>query len=247
MVKRPALRIGVRRTSRRRPSRPPDVTLGELVIEQLQALEDARRDGDLVLPNGDRLRVTNLAKVFWPELKITKGDLIRYYAKVSPYLLPVVDDRPLVMKRFPNGIAGKAFYQQRSREEQPPAGVRIETLPDEHRPDRRAGRAAPHRRLADDAALHDADCGDLAGPVVLAGAVAARRRSGRDRSRSDATARRSPACSTLRAGYATSCTRSASTACQKPRARAACTSTCRCRRERPTNRACCSARSSRRS
>ncbi len=104
--------------------------LGELV-NQLQALEDARRDGDLVLPNGDRLRVTNLSKVFWPDLKITKGELIRYYVEVSPYLLPVVMDRPLVMKRFPNGIAGKAFYQQRSREERPPAGVRIETLPDE--------------------------------------------------------------------------------------------------------------------
>jgi bifunctional non-homologous end joining protein LigD len=120
-------RIGV--TTSRRRQQAPDA-LGELV-KQLQALEDARRDGDLVLPNDDRIRVTNLSKVFWPDLKITKGELIRYYAEVSPYLLPVVMDRPLVMKRFPNGIAGKAFYQQRSREERPPAGARIETLPDE--------------------------------------------------------------------------------------------------------------------
>ena len=120
-------RIGV--TTSRRRQQAPDA-LGELV-KQLQALEDARRDGDLVLPNGDRLRVTNLSKVFWPDLKITKGELIRYYVEVSPYLLPVVMDRPLVMKRFPNGIAGKAFYQQRSREARPPGGVRIETLPDE--------------------------------------------------------------------------------------------------------------------
>ncbi len=61
---------------------------------------------------------------------MTKGDLLRYYAEVSPLILPCVEDRPLVMKRFPNGVGGKAFYQQRSREERPPAGVRIETLDD---------------------------------------------------------------------------------------------------------------------
>jgi bifunctional non-homologous end joining protein LigD len=100
------------------------------VLDQLRALEDARKDGELALPNGDRLKVTNLAKLFWTALKITKGDLLRYYVEVSPWILPAVADRPLVMKRFPNGVDGKAFYQQRSREERPPAGVRIETLED---------------------------------------------------------------------------------------------------------------------
>ena len=99
------------------------------VVEQLRGLEDARRDGAIELPGGDRVGVTNLAKVFWPAQKITKGDLLRYYVEVSPYLLPAVADRPLVMKRFPNGVDGKAFYQQRSREERPPSGVRVETLP----------------------------------------------------------------------------------------------------------------------
>jgi bifunctional non-homologous end joining protein LigD len=102
----------------------------DAVIAQLRALEDARKDGELALPNGDRVKVTNLAKLFWPALKITKGDLLRYYVEVAPHLLPAVDDRPLVMKRFPNGVGAKAFYQQRSREERPPAGVRIETLED---------------------------------------------------------------------------------------------------------------------
>jgi bifunctional non-homologous end joining protein LigD len=100
------------------------------VIEQLRALEDARKDGELALPNGDKVKVTNLAKLFWSKLKLTKGDLLRYYVEVSPFILPCVEDRPLVMKRFPNGVDGKAFYQQRSREERPPAGVRIETLED---------------------------------------------------------------------------------------------------------------------
>ena len=60
--------------------------------------------------------------------------MLRYYIEVSPYILPCVEDRPLVMKRFPNGVGGKAFYQQRQREEKPPAGVRIETLEDSFDP-----------------------------------------------------------------------------------------------------------------
>jgi bifunctional non-homologous end joining protein LigD len=116
----------VRRRNRREPSAGP-------LIDQLTDLEKSRKDGDLVLPNGDSLRVTNLAKVFWPELGITKGDLLRYYVTVAPMILPAVDDRPLVMKRFPNGIVKSAFYQQRHPEDVPP-GVRRETLPDDVEP-----------------------------------------------------------------------------------------------------------------
>ena len=91
------------------------------------ALEDARKDGTIQLPGGHRLGVSNLAKLFWPKLKLTKGDLLRYYAAVSPFALPAVADRPLVMKRF-NGIDGIAFYQQKKVKEQPPPGVRVEVL-----------------------------------------------------------------------------------------------------------------------
>jgi bifunctional non-homologous end joining protein LigD len=112
-------------------TKEPGLPLTNPVVEQLRALEDARRDGTIQLPDGDRLGVTNLHKIFWPKLKLTKGDLLRYYATVAPFILPVVEDRPLVMKRFPNGVDGPAFYQQRSRMEKPPATVRIETLPDD--------------------------------------------------------------------------------------------------------------------
>lgn len=101
------------------------------VIEQLQAIEDARGDGVITLPDGASLTVSNLRKIYWPEGRITKGELLRYYVAVSPYLLPAVADRPLVMKRFPNGIRGKAFYQQRAPEPVA-AGVRVEALPDDH-------------------------------------------------------------------------------------------------------------------
>jgi bifunctional non-homologous end joining protein LigD len=104
------------------------------VVEQLRGLEDARKNGTIELPGGERLNVTNLAKPFWPKLKYTKGDLLRYYATVAPLILPAVQDRPLVMKRFPNGIDGPAFYQQRHREEKPPPGVRIEQLDPDYEP-----------------------------------------------------------------------------------------------------------------
>jgi len=109
------------------------------LLNLLMELESSRKDGVIDLPGGNSLKVTNLHKVFWPEGKITKGELLRYYVEVAPLILPAVEDRPLVMKRFPNGIDGKAFYQQRSREDKPPAGVRIETLPDDVDPIDEAG------------------------------------------------------------------------------------------------------------
>jgi bifunctional non-homologous end joining protein LigD len=95
------------------------------VVEELQALENAKRDGTIALPDGTSVDVTNLAKVFWPAERITKGELLRFYVRVSPWLLPAVEDRPLVMKRFPNGITAKPFYQQRAPDA-PPPGVRTE-------------------------------------------------------------------------------------------------------------------------
>ena len=97
-------------------------------IEQLINLEHGPGSGVLHLPGGVTLDLSNLGKPFWPKLKITKGELMRYYVRVSPFILPVVKDRPLIMKRFPNGVAGKAFYQQRAPENVPP-GVRVATLP----------------------------------------------------------------------------------------------------------------------
>ncbi len=108
------------------------------LIDQLDFLEKARKNGRLKLPDGDELEVTNLHKIFWPAIKKTKGDLIRHYARIAPYILPVVDNRPLVMKRLPNGVDGMAFYQHRAPEPVPP-GVRIETLANDDVPARLIG------------------------------------------------------------------------------------------------------------
>lgn len=69
---------------------------------------------------GDRaIRLTNLDKVFFPELGLTKRDLLQYYADIAPVLLPHIRDRAMVMKRYPNGIHGKFFFMKRAPEPRP--------------------------------------------------------------------------------------------------------------------------------
>lgn len=61
-----------------------------------------------------KITLTNLKKIFWPKLGKTKRDLLLYYVKVAPALLPHLKDRAMVMKRYPNGIEGKFFFMKRT-------------------------------------------------------------------------------------------------------------------------------------
>jgi bifunctional non-homologous end joining protein LigD len=74
------------------------------------------RETDHVTLTVDRKEVhlTNLRKVFWPSLGLTKGDLLQYYADVAAVLLPHLRDRAMVMKRYPNGAAGPFFFMKRA-------------------------------------------------------------------------------------------------------------------------------------
>jgi bifunctional non-homologous end joining protein LigD len=96
------------------------------LLTQLDEIE-AGPGGGVITFGGERLEVSNLRKLFWPKLKLTKGDLFRHYVRVAPFILPVLEDRPLVMKRYPNGIAGAPFYQHRAPDKVP-VGVRIERV-----------------------------------------------------------------------------------------------------------------------
>ena len=58
-----------------------------------------------------KVALTNQDKIFWPTERYTKGDLVRYYEKVSTTLLPHLRDRPVVLVRYPDGIEGKSFFQ----------------------------------------------------------------------------------------------------------------------------------------
>jgi bifunctional non-homologous end joining protein LigD len=79
------------------------------------------RDQDEVhLRIGDRVvKLTNLRKPFWPDRALVKGDLLRYYADVAPVLLPHLRDRAMVMRRYPDGAAGKSFFMKRAPSPRP--------------------------------------------------------------------------------------------------------------------------------
>src|SRR5262249_38970514 len=124
-----------RRTTPRRPrarasARPLSGSRIRTLIGAIATLEESGADGTLDLGGDERLDGTNLDPRFFPKPGYTKGDLLAYYVSVSPFLLPAIADRPLVMKRFPHGIAGQSFYQQRAPE-MAPAGVRIEPVSDD--------------------------------------------------------------------------------------------------------------------
>ncbi|HET9464667.1 MAG TPA: non-homologous end-joining DNA ligase [Gemmatimonadales bacterium] len=75
---------------------------------------------NVTLRVGNRqVQLTNLNKVFWPELKLKKLDLLQYYADISTALLPHLSDRAMVMKRYPNGIHGKWFFMKRTPSPRP--------------------------------------------------------------------------------------------------------------------------------
>lgn len=88
-------------------------------------VDDASIDVD-----GRNVALTNLRKIYFPDLKLTKGDLLRYYLSVADVLLPHVADRPMVMKRYPHGVTGDFFYMKRTPSPRPPW---IRTCTIEHR------------------------------------------------------------------------------------------------------------------
>ena len=108
-------------------SKPFEKVDEKAIVGQLSAIEDAGGDGTLDFGGGKTLKISNLDKVFFPKEKYTKGDVMRYYTRITDFILPTIQDRPLVLKRFPNGINGESFYQQKASETTPPE-VRVEEI-----------------------------------------------------------------------------------------------------------------------
>jgi bifunctional non-homologous end joining protein LigD len=69
-------------------------------------------DKEVVRVEGRSLRLSNLDKVLWPEEKITKAEVIKYYAESGKYIIPFIRDRPIMVQRFPHGITGNRFVQK---------------------------------------------------------------------------------------------------------------------------------------
>jgi bifunctional non-homologous end joining protein LigD len=99
-----------------------------MIEEELQEIEHSGGDGSVRVARGKTLELSSLDKIYFPEIEATKGELMRYYATVAPFILRVTADRPLVLKRSPDGVGGEIFFQQKPPAHTPPA-VRVEAIP----------------------------------------------------------------------------------------------------------------------
>jgi bifunctional non-homologous end joining protein LigD len=109
--------------SRLRPDKRPEECVAPVEVDDggPMAVEDegsvaggpvARSDALASAAEDRTVPFSNLDKIFWPEEGYTKGDLVEYHRKVAPWMLAYLQDRPLVMTRYPDGITGKSFFQK---------------------------------------------------------------------------------------------------------------------------------------
>jgi bifunctional non-homologous end joining protein LigD len=82
-----------------------------VTVEEFLSLE--RPKGDLIIKvGGEQVPVTSLDRIYWPDEKLTKFDLLSYYLKVADYIMPYLQDRPAILQRYPRGIKAPMFFQQ---------------------------------------------------------------------------------------------------------------------------------------
>src|SRR3982751_4036093 len=93
----------VKRTKRKRGT----------VVTVDEFLRLVRPKGDLLLQVGrEQVSVTSLDRVYWPDEKLTKFDLLTFYLKIADYIMPYLQDRPAILQRWPRGINAPMFFQQ---------------------------------------------------------------------------------------------------------------------------------------
>lgn len=110
----------MKRSAKKKPSRKRETVRAEnherdeeeTKTVSAAAFKAKELSGNLkVKVKGDEVSLTNLDKIYWPDDDYTKGDLIKYYYEISKYILPYLKDRPLILKRYPNGIKAPFFHQ----------------------------------------------------------------------------------------------------------------------------------------
>src|SRR5881392_1705927 len=87
------------------------------------------KDNLILEIDGEQVSLTHIDRVYWPDEKITKFDLLCYYLRLAPHILPFLKDRPAILQRYPRGINAPMFFQQ-DLESAPPF---VKTVPDESR------------------------------------------------------------------------------------------------------------------
>src|SRR4030095_16517572 len=86
---------------------------GGTVVTVDEFLSLTRPKGDLLLKVGrEQVSVTSLDRIYWPDEKLTKFDLLSFYLRVADYMMPFLQDRPAILQRYPRGIKAPMFFQQ---------------------------------------------------------------------------------------------------------------------------------------
>jgi len=111
-TRRPADARDARATRDHHPARGTRAAAPARAVGTVDIPRD-RNDAEIDV-GGRVVKLSNLTKTFWPAERITKGDLLRYYAAMAPVLLPHIRDRAMVMKRYPNGAGGEFFFMKRA-------------------------------------------------------------------------------------------------------------------------------------
>jgi bifunctional non-homologous end joining protein LigD len=113
------------RAPRAAASRPSPPSGSSEIDEVVRQLETGKTSIPLAV-DGHTIKLTHLDRVYWPadpaleQPALTKRDLLRYFARVAPFILPHLADRPLTMIRMPEGITGQRFFQKHWEQEKPP-------------------------------------------------------------------------------------------------------------------------------
>ncbi|MEQ1878708.1 MAG: non-homologous end-joining DNA ligase, partial [Bdellovibrionia bacterium] len=100
------------RGSVKNPSKTSPATSKKLHAKPANSTTKSSRTKTATPHSLEEARLTNLDKIYWPEEKYTKGDLLDYYKQIAPYILPYLKDRPESLNRHPNGITQPGFYQK---------------------------------------------------------------------------------------------------------------------------------------
>ena len=107
------------------PTTQPTPPSGSSPVDEVVAQLENTKPAFTITVGPHRIRLTHLDRVYWPadpalqQPALTKRDLLRYFAQVSPFILPHLADRPLTMIRMPDGIRGQRFFQKHWEQERP--------------------------------------------------------------------------------------------------------------------------------
>jgi bifunctional non-homologous end joining protein LigD len=116
-----------------REDKPAAAVALERVVEAAGSSVSGKGKKEIVTVEGRELALSNLDKVLYPEVGFTKGQVVDYYARVAGVLLPHLRGRPLTLKRYPNGVEGKFFYEKRCPSHRPDWVTTASVWSDSHR------------------------------------------------------------------------------------------------------------------